>query len=132
MFRVRRVMKEFCATLREILDENSCLKAENESLRPKNAEQIMALEEEIDKQKFKFEVLKAHGIEIVDAVGGGHEIYDTRKREVDRLKYENAKLRELVADVHEALCADKAGMFHRLTLASMEDDMRELGIEIDD
>ena len=43
---------------------------------------------------------------------------------------ENAKLRELVADVHEALCSDKAGMFHKLILASMEDDMRELGIEV--
>lgn len=44
---------------------------------------------------------------------------------------ENAKLRELIADVHEALCADKTGMFHMLTLASMEDDMRKLGIEVD-
>lgn len=43
---------------------------------------------------------------------------------------ENAKLRELVADVHEALCADKAGMFHKLILANMEDDMRELGMEV--
>lgn len=42
---------------------------------------------------------------------------------------ENAKLRELIADVHEALRADKAGMFHKLILANMEDDMRELGIE---
>lgn len=44
---------------------------------------------------------------------------------------ENAKLRELVADVHEALCSDKAGMFHKLILASMEDDMCELGVEVD-
>ncbi len=51
--------------------------------------------------------------------------------EVVRLKAENAKLRELIADVHEALCADKAGMFHKLTLASMEGDMREIGIEVD-
>lgn len=42
------------------------------------------------------------------------------------------ELKELIADVHEALCADKTGMFHRLTLASMEDDMRELGIEVED
>lgn len=47
------------------------------------------------------------------------------------LEAENAKLRELIADVHEALCADKVGMFNELTLASMEDDMRELGIEVD-
>ena len=44
---------------------------------------------------------------------------------------ENAKLRELIADVHEALRADKAGMFHKLILASMEDDMQKLGIEVD-
>ena len=43
---------------------------------------------------------------------------------------ENAKLRELIADVHEALCADKAGVFHKLILTSMEDDMRELGVEV--
>lgn len=60
------------------------------------AERIVALEDEAEKQKIKSEVLKAHGIEIVDAVGGGHEIYDTRQREVDRLEYENAKLRELL------------------------------------
>jgi len=45
---------------------------------------------------------------------------------------ENARLRKLIADVHRALCADKTGMFHRLTLASMEYDMRELGIEVDE
>ena len=46
------------------------------------------------------------------------------------LESENAKLRELIADVHESLCADKAGMFYKLILASMEDDMRELGMEV--
>lgn len=51
--------------------------------------------------------------------------------EAERLVDENAKLRELVRDVHEALRADKVGMFHKLILASMEDDMRELGIEVD-
>ena len=47
------------------------------------------------------------------------------------IEAENAKLRELIADVHDALRADKAGMFHKLILASMEDDMRELGIEVE-
>lgn len=51
---------------------------------------------------------------------------------LNELLNENDRLRELIADVHEALCADKAGMFHKLTLASMEDDMRELGIEVDE
>ena len=70
-----------------------------------------------------------------------HEAYDVDVAKLNRLaarsaeraeklKAENTKLRELIADVHEALCADKAGMFHRLILASMEDDMRELGVEV--
>lgn len=63
------------------------------------AQRIVALEDKAEKQKIKLEVLKAHGIEIVDAVGGGHEIYNTRQREVDRLEYENAKLRELVLEI---------------------------------
>lgn len=42
-----------------------------------------------------------------------------------------AKLQELITNVHEALCADKAGMFHKLILASMEDDMRELGVGVE-
>ena len=72
-----------------------------------------------------------------------HEAYDVDVAKLNRLaarsaeraeklKAENEKLRELIADVHEALKADKAGMFHRLTLASMEEDMRDLGIEADD
>lgn len=56
---------------------------------------------------------------------------DSSQKERRQLEAENAKLRELVADVHEALCSDKAGMFHELILASMEDDMRELGVEVD-
>ena len=70
-----------------------------------------------------------------------HEAYDVDVAKLNRLaarsaeraeklKAENEKLRELIADVHEALKADRAGMFHRLTLASMEDDMHELGIEV--
>jgi len=103
------------------------------------AERIVALEEEIDKQKFKFEVLKAHGIEIVDAVGGGHEIYDTRTREVDRLEYENDKLRQLIRDYDKCLdtalyLAGKAGypyMPDRHLFESLRPRMRELGIEAD-
>ena len=50
--------------------------------------------------------------------------------DLEDAKDKNAKLRELLADVLDALCADKAGMFHKLILASTEDDMRELGIEV--
>ena len=51
---------------------------------------------------------------------------------IDAVEAENEMLLELIADVHEALCADKAGMFHKLTLASIEDEMRELGIEVEE
>lgn len=54
-------------------------------------------------------------------------VHDQR---VDRLKEENEKLRELIANVHESIKADKAGIFHGLTLSLMEDDMSELGIEM--
>lgn len=37
MFVVRRATKEFCATIREISDENSRLKAENERLQSENS-----------------------------------------------------------------------------------------------
>jgi Uri superfamily endonuclease len=60
-----------------------------------------------------------------------HEYAHMLEEQAEKTEAENAKLRELIADVHEALCADKAGLFHKLTLASMEDDMRELGIEVD-
>lgn len=54
---------------------------------------------------------------------------DELAERIVELEDERDKLREMVCDVHEALRADKAGMFHKLTLASIEDDMRELGIE---
>ena len=53
-----------------------------------------------------------------------------RDAELEHVQSENARLRELIADVRDALRADKAGMFHKLILASMEDDMRELGMEV--
>lgn len=44
---------------------------------------------------------------------------------------ENSKLRELVADVREALCLDKTSLFREAIIKSLEDDMRELGIEVE-
>lgn len=49
---------------------------------------------------------------------------------VSDLEVENRKLRELIADVHEALCLDKADMFREPIIKSLERDMRELGIEV--
>ena len=67
----------------------------------------------------------------VRAQGDEYETAYVSKSELVDALADNAKLRELVADVHEALRSDKAGMFHELILASMEDDMRELGVEVD-
>lgn len=65
---------------------------------------------------------KAHILE-----GGNREL----KVLYDSVKANNDRLRELITGVHEALCADRVGIFHRLILAGMEDDMRELGIEVE-
>ena len=51
------------------------------------------LQAENEKLRKKINALKAHGIEIVDAVAGGYEIYDIRQREFDRIEVENAELR---------------------------------------
>lgn len=53
------------------------------------------------------------------------------KSSYDRLQAENAKLRELVADVREALCLDKTSLFREAIIKSLENDMRELGIEVE-
>ena len=68
---------------------------------------------------------------ISDHVSNVEPIFNRTMDYVSELETENAELRELIADVHEALCADKAGMFYKLILANMEDDMRELGVEMD-
>lgn len=67
-------------------------------------------------------------VEQVHAYGN----WEDANKWASELQAENAKLRELITDVHEALCADKVGMFHKLILESMEDDMRNLGIEVDE
>ena len=51
--------------------------------------------------------------------------------DLQRTNAENAKLRELVADVREALCLDKTSLFREAIIKSLEDDMRELGIEVE-
>ena len=65
------------------------------------------LEDENARLKSKLEVLKAHGIEIADAIGGGHEIYNTRQREFDRLEHENERLREFATDLYRHWSMEK-------------------------
>ena len=58
---------------------------------------------------------------------------DSREELAERivgLEDENAELRELLTETREELSADKAGMFHKLILSNLEEDMRELGIEV--
>ena len=70
----------------EMLNEvNGRLRAVNDELRTEN-----------ERLKRKLEILKAHGVEIVDAIAGGFEIYDEEHRRADALEGENARYRELV------------------------------------
>lgn len=59
------------------------------------ATEIAALCAENAELSRKLEILKEHGIEIVDAVAGGFEIYSEDYARASKLKAENAKLREL-------------------------------------
>ena len=107
------------------------------------------MEAENERLKRKLEILKAHGVEIVDAVADGFEVYSEDYRRADALKGENKKLRELVRDLHKALfmldidhcqacprdningpCAKF--MVRGSEECSIEEDMRELGIEVDE
>lgn len=58
------------------------------------------------------------------------ESLDKARRKYVQKESENAKLRKLIIDVHEALKADRVGIFHKQILANMENDMHELGIEV--
>lgn len=55
---------------------------------------VVELEKENDNLRGKLQALRAHGIEVVDAVAGGVEIYNEEHAELDRLKTENEKLRD--------------------------------------
>lgn len=132
-----------------LLSENANLRQENESLKKENdrlrkerdhwhVEQVHAygnwkdahkraseLEAENAKLKRRLEILKGHGIEIVDAVAGGFEIYNKEHARVDRLQAENEKLRELIRTVW------LAGDFRSfLGVEEIKERMRELGIEV--
>lgn len=52
------------------------------------------LEKENENLRWRQQALRAHGIEVVDAVAGGVEIYSEEHAELDKLKAENAKLRD--------------------------------------
>ena len=107
---------DYSEMLQEARDENA-------KLREENAKLVKVLHE-VESEAVDAYLGLQHDCELL--VGE----LDDRFRKYWHEQCENAKLRELVADVHESLRADKAGMFHKLILASMEDDMRELGIEV--
>lgn len=58
-------------------------------------------------------------------------VYCDAERDLKELQAENAKLRGLIADVHEALCLDKTTLFREAIIKSLGDDMRKLGIEVE-
>lgn len=55
---------------------------------------VTELEKENEKLRGKLQAMRAHGIEVVDAVAGGVEIYSEEHAELDRLKAENEELRD--------------------------------------
>ena len=65
-------------------------------------ELLQPVDRENAKLKRKLEILKAHGIEIVDAVAGGFEIYNKEHARADRLQVENANLREMLSESRQA------------------------------
>lgn len=74
-----------------------------EKAKKRSVSMIRKLKEENDKLRWKLEVLKAHGIEIVDAVAGGYEIYSDDHKEAERLTTENARLSTQLTDVTESM-----------------------------
>ena len=69
-------------------------------------ERIAKLESERDGLKRKLEILKAHGVEIVDAVAGGFEVYNEAIRERDEWK---AKALDYEHKLNvELACSDKS------------------------
>lgn len=76
------------------------------------------------KLRRKLEILRDHGIEIVDAVAGGFEIYSKDHELADRLKW-------LVERYHSAMrCMLETGT-SPTDPAFLEDRMREIGMEVD-
>ena len=133
----------------EIDSRFDALQAENEKLREQiaqlkldwegerdyadqmEAKEIRAVAEN-DKLRKKINALKAHGIEIADAVAGGYEIYDTSQREVDRLEVENGKLREALCSAWKCAHAGISCSDCRLIAGgcTLQTAMQELGIEV--
>ena len=91
-----------------------------------------ALQAENERLRKKINALKAHGIEIADAVAGGYEIYDTNQREVDRLEVENGKLREALRAAWKCAHAGISCSDCRLIAGgcTLQSAMQELGIEV--
>lgn len=97
------------------------------------------IEAENAKLRRKLEVLKAHGIEIVDAVAGGNEIYSKEHARVESLEVENAKLRDFILMLmNDEVCPRCVKPYctnpkdGRWSTCDYDDCLRELGIEVDD
>lgn len=90
------------------------------------ATEIAALCAENAELSRKLEILKEHGIEIVDAVAGGFEIYSEDYARASELKAENAKLRELanIGKLTAEHCTEMEGTV--VALKAENDKLREL------
>ena len=84
------------------------------------------------KLELKNATLTAENTRMQKELEAEHALAETLGNGLEQAKDENVKLRELIDGVHESLCADRVGMFHRLILAELEDGMRELGIEVEE
>ena len=64
---------------------------------------LRELKKENENLRWKQQALRAHGIEVVDAVAGGVEIYSEEHAELDKLKAENKELRKTCLDLYSHL-----------------------------
>ena len=87
---------------------------------------VMELEKENENLRGKLQALRAHGIEVVDAIADGVEIYSEEHAELDRLKAENKELRKTCLDMYSALL--KLGYMPCLDNVDFFPTLRELGI----
>ena len=108
-------------------------------------ERARELEKENENLRGKLQALRAHGIEVVDAVAGGVEIYNEKHAELDRLKAENAKLHDLIeallqcageikrdkgCDACPMWTGDDTDAIHERRWCLLRPTLREVGFEV--
>lgn len=87
---------------------------------------VTELEKENENLRGKMQALRAHGIEVVDVVAGGVEIYSEEHAELDRLKTKNKELRKVCLDLYSHLL--EFGCMPNTHKADFCLELRDLGI----